>query len=144
MLNRCEFIGNLGRDPEVRYTQSNSKIVNLSLGVTEKWTNRQTGERQEKTEWIRVSIFNEKIADVAEKYLSKGSRCFISGKMQTRKWQDQNGADKYSTEIVLQNFQGELVLLDKHSSDDGERQEPAQRQPPAGRGRDELEDDIPW
>jgi len=105
MLNRCEFIGNLGNDPEVRNTQSGAKIVGLSIGVTEKWKDKNTGEQKEKTEWVRCQIFNEGLAGVAEKYLKKGSKVYISGSMQTRKWQDKDGSDRYTTEIVADRMQ---------------------------------------
>jgi len=110
MLNRCQFIGNLGRDPEIKTTNSGKKFANLSIGVSEKWKDKN-GERQEKTEWIRITIWNEKLAEIAERYLSKGSKIYIEGKMQTRKYQDQSGADRYSTEVILQGFDGNLVML---------------------------------
>lgn len=109
MLNKCMFIGNLGRDPETRTMQDGKKVVNLSVGVTEKWKSKD-GERKEKTEWIRVVIFGN-LAEIAEKYLHKGSKVYISGSLQTRSW-DKNGVKQYSTEVALQNFGGELVLLD--------------------------------
>lgn len=111
MLNQCQFIGNLGADPEVRTTQSGSKIVNLRLACTEKWKDRD-GNRQERTEWVPVVIFSEPIARVAEQYLRKGSKVFVSGQFATRKWQDQSGADRYSTEVVLRPYSGTLTLLD--------------------------------
>lgn len=115
-LNKCQFIGRLGADPESRSLQSGGQVVNLRLAVSESWKT-QSGERKERTEWISVVIFNEGLAKVAKQYLRKGSQCFIEGKMQTRKWQDQSGNDRYSTEIVLQKFQGELVLLDSKGGD---------------------------
>lgn len=114
-LNLCQFMGNLGRDPEIRSMGSGDKICNLSLAVSEHWKDRNTGERKERTEWIKVVIFNKRLVDVAEKYLRKGSRLYVSGAMQTRKWTDQSGNDRYSTEIVLQKFRGELTLLDSKS-----------------------------
>jgi len=114
MLNQCQFIGNLGADPEVRTFQNGSKVCNLRLAVTEKWT--KDGERKERTEWVTVAIFSDGLVGVAERYLKKGSKVFISGKMQTRKWQDKNGADRYSTEIVLQGFDAKLVMLDGPSN----------------------------
>lgn len=145
MLNRCEFIGNLGRDPEVRNTQDGKKIVNLNLGVTEKWKSK-SGERQERTEWVRVVIFNEGIGGVAERYLSKGSRCYVSGQMATRKWTDKDGAERYSTEIVLSQFDGKLVLLD--SKDRREDYPDPRDEPPQGQGHlpsnADLDDDIPF
>ena len=110
-VNKVILVGNLGRDPEVRYTQSNQKIVHLSVATSERWKDRSSGEQREKTEWHRVVIFNENLADVAERFLSKGRTVYLEGQLQTRKWQDQNGQDRYSTEIVLQRFRGELVLL---------------------------------
>lgn len=110
-VNKVILMGNLGRDPEVRYTQNNQKIVHLSIATSERWRDRQSGEQREKTEWHRVVIFNENLANVAERYLSKGRTVYVEGQLQTRKWQDQSGAEKYTTEIVLQNFRGELVLV---------------------------------
>lgn len=111
MLNQCQFIGNVGRDPEIRHTQDNKKIVNFSLAVSEKWKSA-SGEQKERTEWVRVVCFNDGLSGVIENYVKKGSKLFISGKMQTRKWQDQSGSDKYSTEVVLQGFDCKLVMLD--------------------------------
>lgn len=110
-VNKVILMGNLGRDPEVRFTQSNQKIVHLALATSERWRDRQSGEQREKTEWHRVVIFNENLADIAERYLSKGRTVYIEGQLQTRKWQDQSGQERYTTEIVLQRFRGELVLL---------------------------------
>ena len=110
-LNRAILIGRLGRDPEVRTMQNGNKVVNLSLATSETWKDKQTGERREKTEWHRIVIWNEKIGDVAEKYLKKGSLCCIEGQIETRKWQDQQGQDRYSTEIVVPAFGGTLRLL---------------------------------
>ena len=118
MLNKCTFIGHLGKNPDIRTTQAGKKIANLSLGVTEKWKDAN-GERKERTEWVRVVIFNQGLSGVAEKYLSKGSKVYVEGQMQTRKWTDQQGIEKYSTEVVLQNFGGTLVLLDSRKSDEG-------------------------
>lgn len=112
MLNQCQFIGNLGADPEIRTFQNGGKVCNLRLAVSEYWKDKDTGERKEKTEWISVAIFSEGLIRVAEQYLSKGSKVFVSGKMVTRKWQDQSGADRYSTEIVLQGFESKMVMLD--------------------------------
>jgi len=143
MLNRCEFIGNLGNDPEVRNTNSGSKIVGLSIGVTEKWKDRNSGEQKEKTEWVRCQIFNEGLAGVAEKYLKKGSKVYISGSMQTRKWQDQSGQDRYSTEIILSGFDAKLVLLDGPAVNRNELNRPAPK-PAAADPFDGLSDDIPF
>lgn len=111
-VNKVILVGNLGRDPEVRHTQTGSKIVNLSLATSESWKDKQSGERKEKTEWHRVVIFNEGLAGVAERFLKKGSKVYIEGALQTRKWTDQSGQDKYSTEVVLGGFRGELTILD--------------------------------
>lgn len=137
-LNRCEFIGNLGADPEVRRLQSGDPVVNLRLAVSESWRDKNTGERKEKTEWVSVVIFNDQIAKVAEQYLKKGSKVFVAGSMQTRKWQDQSGADKYTTEIVLQKFRGELQMLDGKGDD-----KPAQ-EPQRSGARPELDDEVPF
>ena len=110
-VNKVILIGNLGRDPEVRTFGNGGKVCNLRIATSESWKDRQTGERKEKTEWHRVVIFNENIAKVAEQYLKKGSTVYIEGQLQTRKWTDQNGNDRYTTEVVLQRFRGELVLL---------------------------------
>ena len=111
-VNKVILVGNLGKDPEVRNTQDGSKIVNLSLATSETWNDRASGERKERTEWHRVVIFNDRLAEVAEKFLRKGSKVYVEGQLQTRKWTDQSGQDRYSTEVVLQRFRGELVLLD--------------------------------
>lgn len=118
-LNRCEFIGNLGADPEIRHLASGGKVANMRVAVTDTWRDKASGERKERTEWVSVVIFSEGLAKVAEAYLHKGSKVYIAGQMQTRRWQDQTGADRYSTEIVLQGHGGQLVMLDpKPSSDD--------------------------
>lgn len=110
-VNKVILVGNLGRDPEVRTMQNGNKIVNLNIATSETWKDRQTGEKRERTEWHRVVIFSPPLADIAERYLRKGSSVYIEGQLQTRKWQDQNGQDRYSTEVVLQPFKGELTLL---------------------------------
>jgi len=112
-VNKVTLLGFLGADPEVRRTQDGRPIVNLRLATSESWRDKSTGERREKTEWHRVVIFNEGLAKVAEQYLRKGSHVYMEGQLQTRKWQDQSGADRYSTEVVLQNFRGELKMLDR-------------------------------
>ena len=115
-VNKVILVGNLGRDPEVRYAQSGSKIVNLSVATSESWKDRETGERREKTEWHRVVIFNDRLADVAEQYLRKGAKVYLEGQLQTRKWTGNDGIEKYSTEVVLQRYRGELTMLDSRSS----------------------------
>src|SRR5690348_10547241 len=111
-VNKVILVGNLGRDPEVRRTQANDAIVNLSVATSENWRDKQTGERREKTEWHRVVIFNENLAKVAEQYLRKGSKVYLEGSLTTRKWTDKDGQEKYSTEVVLNRFNGTLVMLD--------------------------------
>ncbi len=114
-VNKVILVGNLGRDPEVRNTQEGQKIVQLSLATSEAWKDKVTGERKDKTEWHRVVVFNERLADVCEKYLRKGSKIFIEGQLQTRKWTDNNGQERYTTEIVLQKYRGEMMMLDNRS-----------------------------
>jgi single-strand DNA-binding protein len=112
-LNKVMLIGNLGKDPEVRSFANGGKVCNFSLATSENWKDKNSGERREKTDWHNVAIFNENLVRIAEQYLKKGSKVYIEGSLQTRKWQDQSGADKYTTEVVLQNFNGTLVLLDR-------------------------------
>jgi single-strand DNA-binding protein len=118
-VNKVILIGNLGRDPEVRSFQNGGKVCNLRIATSETWKDRNTGERREKTEWHSVAIFQEGLVRVAEQYLRKGSKVYIEGQLQTRKWQDQSGADRYSTEVVLQGFGGTLVMLDGRSEGGG-------------------------
>jgi single-strand DNA-binding protein len=115
-VNKVILVGNLGADPEVKRLTSGDMIVNLSIATTDSWRDKQTGERKDKTEWHRVVIFNEQLAKVAEQYLKKGSSVYLEGAIQTRKWQDQSGQDKYSTEIVLQKYRGELTMLGSKNS----------------------------
>ena len=110
-VNKVILVGNLGRDPEVRTTSNGSKVVQLSIATSERWRDRATGEQREKTEWHRVVIFNERLADVAERYLQRGRQVYIEGQLQTRKWQDQEGNDKYTTEVVLGQYRGELQMI---------------------------------
>ncbi len=111
-VNKAILIGNLGRDPEVRRTQDGNPIVTFSVATNESWKDRQTGERRDRTEWHRVVIFNEHLADIAERYLRKGSKVYLEGQLQTRKWTDQSGQERYTTEVVLGRFRGELTMLD--------------------------------
>lgn len=111
-VNKVILVGNLGRDPEYTQTKDGRRFGRLSIATSERWRDRQSGERREQTEWHRVVIFNENLVDVAEKFLRKGSKVYIEGQLQTRKWQDQSGADRYSTEVVLGRFRGELTMLD--------------------------------
>lgn len=117
-VNKVILVGNLGRDPESRSFQNGGKVVELRIATSETWKDRQSGERREKTEWHTVKIFSEGLANVAERYLRKGSKVYVEGQLQTRKWQDQSGADRYSTEIVLQGFNAQMVLLDGPGSGD--------------------------
>ena len=114
-VNKVILVGNLGRDPEVRHTNDGKPIVNLSVATSETWRDRNSGERRERTEWHRVVIFNERLGEVAQKYLQKGSKVYLEGQLRTRKWTDQQGVEKYSTEVVLENFRGELTMLDSRS-----------------------------
>lgn len=122
-VNKVILVGNLGNDPGVRNLPQGGKVVNLSIATSESWKDKNTGEKREKTEWHRVVIWSEGLAGVAEKYLRKGSKVYIEGQLQTRKWQDQSGADKYSTEVVLQGFNASLVLLDGRQDGGGEQRQ---------------------
>jgi single-strand DNA-binding protein len=134
-VNKVILIGNLGRDPEVRTTQAGGKIVNLALATSDTWNDRQSGERRERTEWHRVVIFNERLADVAERFLKKGSKIYVEGSLQTRKWTDQGGQERYTTEVVLQNFNGQLTMLDTRAgSGGGEAQGGGMAEPAMGGG----------
>ena len=162
-VNKVILVGNLGADPEVRRTQDGRPMVNLRLATTETWRDKATGERRERTEWHRIVIFNEPLAKVAEQYLKKGSKIYVEGQLQTRKWQDQQGQDRYSTEVVLQGFNSQLTMLDRLSSgsgggdfgsDDssnfgsvGGRSAPARQPALAGTGagpREDMNDEIPF
>ncbi|GGD12732.1 single-stranded DNA-binding protein [Pyruvatibacter mobilis] len=118
-VNKVILVGNLGADPEVRHTQDGRPIVNLRIATSESWRDRSTGERRERTEWHRVVIFSEGLAKIAEQYLRKGSKVYLEGQLQTRKWQDQSGQDRYSTEVVLQGFNSTLTMLDGRSGGEG-------------------------
>ncbi len=120
-VNKVILVGNLGRDPESRSFQNGGKVVELRIATSESWKDRNSGERKEKTEWHTVKVFSEGLANVAERYLRKGSKVYLEGALQTRKWQDQSGADRYSTEIVLQGFNATLVLLDRREGEGGGR-----------------------
>lgn len=111
-VNKVILVGNLGRDPEIRFTQSGQKIANMSVATSEQWRDKQSGERREKTEWHRVVIFDERLADIVEKYVKKGSKVYLEGSLQTRKWTGNDGVEKYTTEVVLQRFSGVLTMLD--------------------------------
>ena len=156
-VNKVILLGNLGQDPVVRTSQDGNKIVQLSIATSERWKDRNSGEQREKTEWHRVVIFNENLSNIAEQYLKKGSTIFVEGQLQTRKWQDQNGMDKYTTEIVLGRFRGELAMIGNRNDNvgitDGQEtisnnnniSEPSQKNinPPIG-GAGDLDDEIPF
>ncbi|CAN7538159.1 single-stranded DNA-binding protein [Mesorhizobium sp. LjRoot246] len=118
-VNKVILVGNLGADPEIRRLNSGEPVVNIRIATSESWRDKNSGERKEKTEWHNVVIFNEGIAKVAEQYLKKGMKVYVEGQLQTRKWQDQTGADKYTTEVVLQKFRGELQMLDARGQGEG-------------------------
>jgi single-strand DNA-binding protein len=147
-LNRVTLIGNLGKDPEVRRMQSGDPVVNLSIATAETWKDKSSGERKEKTEWHRVVIFNKNLAEIAEKYLRKGAQIFIEGKLQTRKWTDQQGTERYSTEVVLNGFDGKIVMLGKPGGGDNNRQSPSSSSRDDGGSssydRSDMDDEIPF
>ncbi|MEK9671204.1 MAG: single-stranded DNA-binding protein [Rhodospirillaceae bacterium] len=118
-VNKVILVGNLGRDPEVRFSQSGQKIVNMSVATSERWKDRQSGEQREKTEWHRVVVFDERLADVCEKYLKKGSKVYLEGTLQTRKWTGNDGQERYTTEVVLPRFNGVMTMLDGRGDDGG-------------------------
>jgi single-strand DNA-binding protein len=125
-VNKVILVGNCGRDPEVRSTQDGTRVCNLSIATSEHWKDKNSGERRERTEWHRVVIFNDRLVDVAERFLKKGSKVYLEGSLQTRRWTDQAGTERYSTEVVLQKFRGELTMLDaaRSSGDAGEPDAP--------------------
>lgn len=133
-LNRVSLIGRLGRDPEIRSMQSGARVCNLSVATSERWKSK-SGEQQEKTEWTRVIVFDENLVDIAEKYLASGSRLFVEGQLQTRKWTDQSGNERYATEVVLNKFRGQLIVLDSK-----EQRQGSSSAPPPG----DLDSDIPF
>ncbi len=144
-VNKVIILGNLGRDPEVRTFQNGGKICNLRIATSETWKDRETGERKERTEWHAVSIFSEPLVRIAEQYLRKGSKVYIEGQLETRKWQDQSGADRYSTEVVLRPYRGELTLLDGRGEGGGERSESGYRHDdPARQAPPDMDDDLPF
>ena len=161
-VNKVILVGNLGRDPEIRNTQSGMKIVNLRIATSETWRDKNSGERKEKTEWHNVVVFNDQLAKVAEQYLKKGMKVYVEGQLQTRKWQDQNGQDRYTTEVVLQKFRGDLQMLSGKDDNGGgggrrdDRSDYGSRSgrddnrgrgnggSPAGRSSHNLDDEIPF
>ena len=159
-VNKVILVGNLGRDPEIRSTQDGMRIANLAVATSENWRDKMSGERKERTEWHRVVIFNERLAEVAEKYLKKGSKVYVEGALQSRKWTDNSGQERYTTEVVLQRFRGELTMLDgtrgaggsppiEGGYDEGGFGDETRTSGPAAaaRGRtpvNDLDDDIPF
>lgn len=147
-VNKVILVGNLGKDPEIRRTQDGKPIANLTVATSESWRDKSSGERKEKTEWHRVVIFSEGLCKIAEQYLKKGSKVYLEGSLQTRKWQDKDGADKYSTEVVLQAFGGTLTMLDgpEKNGDAGEsRPAPSKSQASGARRQSaEMDSDIPF
>ena len=154
-VNKVILIGNLGRDPEVRTFQNGGKVCNFSLATSETWKDSSTGERQERTSWHNIAIFNERLAEIAEQYLRKGSQVYIEGQLETRKWQDQAGNDRYTTEVVLKNFKGELTMLGGRSDDvsntsnQQNETQPYQSNEVGGSNQnnlepDDLDDEIPF
>lgn len=148
-VNKVILVGNLGRDPEIRSTQDGTRVANLSLATSESWKDKTSGERRERTEWHRVVIFNDRLVDVVERFLKKGSKIYIEGQLQTRKWTDQSGQERYTTEIVLQRYRGELTMLDSRASGDsgaagaGSGAGPGGQSDP-GRPPADFDDDIPF
>ena len=148
-VNKVILIGNLGRDPDVRRMTSGEPVVNLSIATSESWRDKASGERKERTEWHRVVIFNENLAKVAEQYLRKGSKVYLEGQLSTRKYTDKDGVEKYSTEVVLNRFRGELVMLDGRSeggagSGGGAARSSSGGDAPASFDRGEMDDEIPF
>ena len=143
-VNKVILVGNLGRDPEVRRMPSGEPIVNLSVATSDTWRDKATGERKERTEWHRVVIFNENLAKVAEQYLRKGSKVYLEGQLATRKWTDKDGHEKYSTEVVLNRFRGELVMLDGRGEGGGGQRVSGASEAPASFDRSEMDDEIPF
>src|SRR5262249_12050509 len=138
------LLGNLGKDPEIRTTQDGKEIANLSVATSESWKDRNTGEKRERTEWHRVVIFNEGLAGVAREYLRKGSKVYLEGQLQTRKWTDQSGQEKYTTEVVLQNFGATLVLLDSKREEATAQAPPSTSSSPRTSTSAPIEDEIPF
>jgi single-strand DNA-binding protein len=144
-VNKVILVGNLGKDPDVRRTTSGDPIVNFTLATSETWRDKASGERKERTEWHRVVIFNENLAKVAEQYLHKGSKVYVEGQLQTRKWTDKEGNEKYTTEVVLSRFRGELQMLDSRGDSSSSRESlSAQEGPSRSFERAEMDDEIPF
>ena len=145
-VNKVILIGNLGRDPEIRNTQDGTKVASFSIATSETWKDKQTGERKDRTEWHRIAIFNERLAELAEKYLRKGSKVYIEGSLQTRKWTDSSNVERYTTEVVISRFRGELTMLDSRSSvgEGGTDSDQSGGGAPLPSHFDELNDEVPF
>jgi single-strand DNA-binding protein len=143
-VNKVILVGNLGRDPEVRTFQNGGKVCNLRIATSENWKDKNSGERKERTEWHSVAIMAEPLVRIAEQYLRKGSKVYLEGQLQTRKWQDQSGQDKYSTEIVLSPYGGKLVLLDGADGREPRRDEYDEPGQPSGQRIPDIDDDLPF
>ena len=148
-VNKVILVGNLGRDPEVRHTNDGNPIVNLSVATSEQWRDRNSGERRERTEWHRVVIFNERLGEFAQKYLHKGRKVYVEGQLQTRKWAGQDGQERYTTEVVLQRFRGELTMLDSRGDGGGggggyDTSGGGMDSGGSGSGGGDLDDEIPF
>ena len=150
-VNKVTLVGNLGKDPDVRTTQGGAKIVSFSLATSDTWNDKSSGEKRERTEWHRVVIFNERLADVAERFLCKGRKVYLEGSLQTRKWTDKGGQERYTTEVVMAAYRGELVLLDNKDAGDAPRQQQGRSQNnqqsggwDSPQGNPDLDDEIPF
>lgn len=143
-VNKVILVGNLGRDPEVRSTQDGTKIASFSVATSETWKDKQTGERKDRTEWHRVAVFNERLTEVVEKYLRKGSKVYVEGSLQTRKWTDTNNVERYTTEVVISRFRGELTMLDARGSTNDTHGESDTGAATLPSHFDELNDEVPF
>ncbi len=143
-VNKVTLVGNLGADPEIRNTKDGRPIANLSIATGESWKDKNTGERREKTEWHRVVIFNEGLVRIVEQYLKKGSKVYLEGQLQTRKWQDEQGQDRYTTEVVLQGFNSNLTMLDARGSGDMDSNEFSRETSTPSPASSGMDDDIPF
>lgn len=145
-VNKVMLVGNVGKDPEFRTTSSGERVASFSLATSDRWKDKATGERKERTEWHNIVVFNEQLVGILDRYVRKGSRLYVEGKLQTRKWTDKNGQDRYTTEVVLQPFRGEIQLVDRASDEPMEAtvagMVKAERKPPTL--REELQDDVPF
>lgn len=143
-LNKVTLIGNLGKDPEIRHTQDGRPIASFSIATTEGWNDKNTGEKRNKTEWHNIVIFNEGLCKVVQNYLKKGSKIYIEGQLQTRKWQDNKGRDRYTTEVVLKAYNGQIIMLDSKNSEGCDNQSQVDYHAPIGGYAQELDDQIPF